>query len=111
VEIFKRIEQKDRNIGRVIDVNGQQVLIINKRSNGDYVVVDKSGKRSVKKGEGLGTTRTEKVELNVLDQISEEDMSGSESPTGRKKASGKNTVIINPKSSDLMKEGKASKDY
>lgn len=102
---------KDRNIGRVIDVNGQQVLIINKRSNGDYVVVDKSGKRSVKKGEGLGTTRTEKVELNVLDQISEEDMSGSESPTGRKKASGKNTVIINPKSSDLMKEAKASKDY
>lgn len=97
---------KDRNIGRVMEVNGQQVLVINKRNNGDYVVVDKMGKRSVKKGEGLGTTRTETIELNVLDTIEEEDMSASEAPNGAKKKSGKTTVIINPKSSDLMKEAK-----
>lgn len=99
---------KDRNIGRVMDVNGQQVLVINKRSNGDYVVVDKMGKRSVKKGEGLGTTKTETIELNVLDTIEEEDMSASEAPNGSKKksGSGKTVVVINPKSSDLMKEAK-----
>jgi hypothetical protein len=99
---------KDRNIGRVMDVNGQQVLVINKRSNGDYVVVDKMGKRSVKKGEGLGTTKTETIELNVLDTIEEEDMSASEAPNGAKKksGSGKTVVVINPKASDLMKEAK-----
>ena len=47
---------KDRNVGRVMDVNGQQVLVINKRSNGDFVVVDKMGKRTVKKSDGLGVT-------------------------------------------------------
>ena len=100
---------KDRNVGRVMDVNGQQVLVINKRSNGDYVVVDKMGKRSVKKSDGLGVTKTEKVELNVLDQISEEDLSASESPNGSKKKVGKSTVIINPKASDLVKEEKKDK--
>jgi hypothetical protein len=109
--VLQKNRSKDRNIGRVIDVSGNQVLIINKRSSGDYVVVDKMGKRSVKKADGLGTTRTETVELNVLDQIDEEDMSASESPNGAKKKAGKTTVIINPKPSDLMKEGKASKDY
>jgi hypothetical protein len=100
---------KDRNVGRVMDVNGQQVLVINKRSNGDFVVVDKMGKRSVKKSDGLGVTKTEKVELNVLDQISEEDLSASESPNGSKKKVGKSTVIINPKASDLVKEEKKDK--
>ena len=100
---------KDRNVGRVMDVNGQQVLVINKRSNGDYVVVTKDGKRMTKKGDILGATRTEKVELNLLDTIEEEDMSASESPNGTKKKAGKTTVIINPKASDLMKE--ANKDY
>lgn len=102
---------KDRNVGRVMDVNGQQVLVINKRSNGDYVVVTKDGKRMTKKGDILGATRTEKVELNLLDTIEEEDMSATESPNGAKKKAGKTTVIINPKSSDLMKEGKAKQDY
>jgi hypothetical protein len=103
--VLQKNRAKDRNIGRLMDVNGQQVMVINKRSNGDMVVIDKMGKRSVKKAEGLGVTRTEKVELNVLDQLDEEDLSGSESPNGKKKA-GKTTVIVNPKSSDLMKEAK-----
>jgi hypothetical protein len=103
--VLQKNRSKDRNIGRLMDVNGQQVMVINKRSNGDMVVIDKMGKRSVKKAEGLGVTRTEKVELNVLDQLDEEDLSGSESPNGKKKA-GKTTVIVNPKSSDLMKEAK-----
>jgi hypothetical protein len=103
--VLQKNRSKDRNIGRLMDVNGQQVMVINKRSNGDMVVIDKMGKRSVKKAEGLGVTRTEKVELNVLDQLEEEDLSGSESPNGKKKA-GKTTVIVNPKSSDLMKEAK-----
>ena len=103
--VLQKNRAKDRNVGRLMDVNGQQVMVINKRSNGDMVVIDKMGKRSVKKAEGLGVTRTEKVELNVLDQLDEEDMSGSESPNGKKKA-GKTTVVINPKPGDLMKEAK-----
>ena len=109
--ILQKNRAKDRNVGRLMDVNGQQVMVINKRSNGDMVVIDKMGKRSVKKAEGLGVTRTEKVELNVLDQIDEEDQSASESPNGQKKKVGKTTVNINPKTTDLMKEAKAKKDW
>ena len=109
--ILQKNRTKDRNVGRLMDVNGQQVMVINKRSNGDMVVIDKMGKRSVKKAEGLGVTRTEKVELNVLDQIDEEDQSASESPNGQKKKVGKTTVNINPKTTDLMKEAKAKKDW
>ena len=109
--VLQKNRAKDRNVGRLMDVNGQQVMVINKRSNGDMVVIDKMGKRSVKKAEGLGVTRTEKVELNVLDQIDEEDQSASESPNGQKKKVGKTTVNINPKTTDLMKEAKAKKDW
>lgn len=97
---------KDRNIGRVFDINGQQVLVVNKRSNGDYVLIGKDGRRMARKGDAIGATRTEKVELNLLDVIEEEDQSASESPNGTKKKAGKTTVIINPKSSDLMREEK-----
>jgi hypothetical protein len=102
---------KDRNIGRVFDINGQQVLAINKRSSGDYVLMDKTGRRMVKKGDAIGATRTEKVEVNLLDVLEEEDYSSSESPNpSSKKKAGKTTVVVNPKLSDLMKEG-AKKDY
>jgi len=97
---IQKNRQKDRNIGRVMDVNGVQVLVINKRSSGEYVVVGKDGKRMVKKGDALGVTRTEKVEVNVLDTIDEED----QDPT-KKKPVGKTSVLINPKANDLMKEG------
>jgi hypothetical protein len=101
---------KDRNIGRVFDIDGNQVLVVNKRSSGEFVLIDKTGRRMTKKAEAIGATRTEKVELNLLDVIEEEDQSSSESPNPTsKKKSGKTTVIINPKTSDLMRE--ANKDY
>ena len=101
---------KDRNIGRVFDIDGNQVLVVNKRSSGEFVLIDKTGRRMTKKGEAIGATRTEKVELNLLDVIEEEDQSSSESPNPTsKKKTGKTTVVINPKVGDLMKEG--NKDY
>jgi len=101
---------KDRNIGRVFDIDGNQVLVVNKRSSGEFVLIDKTGRRMTKKAEAIGATRTEKVELNLLDIIEEEDQSASESPNPTsKKKTGKTTVVINPKVSDLMKEG--NKDY
>lgn len=71
---------KDRNIGRVFDIDGNQVLVVNKRSSGEFVLIDKTGRRMTKKAEAIGATRTEKVELNLLDIIEEEDQSASESP-------------------------------
>ena len=102
---------KDRNIGRVFDIDGNQVLVVNKRSSGEFVLIDKTGRRMTKKGEAIGATRTEKVELNLLDVIEEEDQSSSESPNPTsKKKTGKTTVVINPKVGDLMKEGNKDHD-
>ena len=51
---MKQRETEDKNVGRVMSVGGEQVLIVGKKSDGRYVAMDKKGSKTYKKGSAYG---------------------------------------------------------
>jgi hypothetical protein len=68
----KREETEDRNIGRVYQYNGQQVVVTSKRSDGSYMITDKKGNKSARKPSDLGIKAA--MGIGVQEGIDIEDL-------------------------------------
>ena len=68
----KREETEDRNIGRVYQYNGQQVVVTSKRSDGSYMILDKKGNKSARKPSDLGIKAA--MGIGVQEGIDIEDL-------------------------------------
>lgn len=68
----KREETEDRNIGRVYQYNGQQVVVTSKRSDGSYMIIDKKGNKSARKPSDLGIKAA--MGIGVQEGIDIEDL-------------------------------------
>ena len=73
----KQTFKDDRNIGRVVTMGGNSMVITGKKSDGRYSVVGKKGEKTAKKPEDLGLNfQREHIDIEDLHQMMVEKMDG-----------------------------------
>ena len=75
----KQTFKDDRNIGRVVTMGGNSMVITGKKSDGRYSVVGKKGEKTAKKPEDLGINfQREHIDIEDLHQMMVEKMDGKD---------------------------------
>ena len=75
----KQTFKDDRNIGRVVTMGGNSMVITGKKSDGRYSVVGKKGEKTAKRPEDLGLNfQREHIDIEDLHQMMVEKMDGKD---------------------------------
>ena len=75
----KQTFKDDRNIGRVVTMGGNSLVITGKKSDGRYSVVGKKGEKTAKRPEDLGLNfQREHIDIEDLHQMMVEKMDGKD---------------------------------
>lgn len=75
----KQTFKDDRNIGRVVTMGGNSMVITGKKSDGRYSVVGKKGEKTAKRPEDLGLSfQREHIDIEDLHQMMVEKMDGKD---------------------------------
>ena len=75
----KQTFKDDRNIGRVVTMGGNSMVITGKKSDGRYSVVGKKGEKTAKRAEDLGLNfQREHIDIEDLHQMMVEKMDGKD---------------------------------